>query len=36
MVEKGIRGISHSIYQYAQADDKFMNNYHKSKELPYL
>ena len=37
MVEKGIRrGICHSIYQYAKANNKYMNNYNKNKESPYI
>ena len=37
MVEKGIRGrICHSIYRYAKANSKYMKNYDKNKELPYL
>ena len=33
MVEKGIReGICHSIYQYAKADNKCMEDYDKVKE----
>ena len=32
-VEQGIRGgICHSIYQYAKAAKKYMNNYDKNKE----
>ena len=34
MVEKGIRGgICHSIYQYAKANNKYMKDYDKNKEL---
>ena len=30
MIEKGIRrGICHSIYQYAKANNKYMKNYDK-------
>ena len=36
MVEKGIRGgICHSICRYAKADNKYMEDYDKNKELPY-
>ena len=36
MVEKGIRGgICHSIYQYTKANNKYMKDYNKNKELPY-
>ena len=32
MVEKGIgRGICHSIYQYAKANNKYMKDYNKNK-----
>ena len=34
MVEKGIkRGMCHSIYQYAKANNKYMKDYDKNKEL---
>ena len=34
---KGNRGrICHSIYWYAKANKKYMNDYDKNKELPYL
>ena len=33
MVEKGIRRICHSIYLYAKANNKCMNDYDKNKEL---
>ena len=34
MVRKGIRGgICHSIYWYAKADNKYMKDYEKKKEL---
>ena len=34
MVEKGIREqISHSIYQYAKANNKYMKNYNKKKNF---
>ena len=37
MVEKGIRGgICHSIYQYAQANNKYIRDYDKNKESSYL
>ena len=40
MVEKDIRGgICHSIYRYAKANNKYMNDYDKNKEsscLQYL
>ena len=37
MVEKGIRGrICHSIDRYAKANDKYMKDYDKNKELSYL
>ena len=37
MVEKGIRGgICHSIYRYAKANNKYMKDYDKNKELTYL
>ena len=37
MVEKGIRGrICHSIYQYAKANNKLMEDYDQNKESPYL
>ena len=33
MVENGIReGISHSVHQYAKANNKFMKDYDKNKE----
>ena len=37
MVEKVIRGgICHSIDRYAKANDKYMKNYNKNKELLYI
>ena len=37
MAEKGIRGgICHSIYRYSKANNKYMNNYDKNKELSNL
>ena len=37
MVDKGIRGrICHSIYQYAKTNNKYMKDYDKNKESPYL
>ena len=37
MVEKGIRrGICHSIYQYAKANNKYRKNYDKNEESSYL
>ena len=37
MVEKGITGeICHSIYRYAIANDKYMKDYDKNKELSYV
>ena len=37
MVEKGIRqGICHSIYQHAEANNKYMKDYDTNKELSYL
>ena len=36
-VEKCIRGwISHSIYQYAKANNKYMKDYDKNKESSYI
>ena len=35
--EKGIRGrICHSIYRYAKANNKYMKDYDKNKELSYF
>ena len=37
MVEKGIkRGMCHSIYRNAKANNKYMKGYDKNKELSYL
>ena len=37
MVEKGIReGICHAIYRYAKANNKYMKDYDKNRELSYL
>ena len=37
MVEKGIKGgICHVIYRYAKANNKYIKNYHKNKELSYI
>ena len=37
MIEKGIRGgICHSIYGYAKANSKYMKDYDKNKESPYI
>ena len=37
MVEKAIKGgICHSIYRYAKANNKYMKDYDKNKELPYF
>ena len=37
MVEKGIRGeICHSIYRYAKANNKYIKDYDKNKDSPYL
>ena len=37
MVDKGIRGgICHSIYQYARANNKYMEDYDKHKESSYI
>ena len=37
MVEKGIRGeICHAICRCAKANNKYMKNYNKNKELLYI
>ena len=37
MLEKGIRGgICHSIYRYAKANNKYMEDYDKNNESLYL
>ena len=36
MVEKGVRGgLCHSINRYTKANNKYMKDYDKNKELPY-
>ena len=37
IIEEGIRGgICHAIHRYAKANNKYMKNYHKSKESSYI
>ena len=37
MIEEGIRGgICHAVHRYAQANNKYMKNYDKSKESSYI
>ena len=37
MIEKGIKGVMcHSIYWYAKANKKHMEDYDKNKEWPYI
>ena len=37
MLQKGIRGeICHTIYQYAKANNKYMNDHDKNKESSYI
>ena len=37
MVEKGVRGgICRSIYRYTEANNKYMKDYDKNKELSYI
>ena len=37
MIEEGIRGgICHTVHQYANANNKYMKNYDKSKESSYI
>ena len=37
MVEEGIRGgICHAIHRHAKANSKYMKNYNKNKESPYI
>ena len=37
MLEKGIRGgICHTIHQYAKANNKYLKDYDKNKELSYV
>ena len=37
MVEKGIRrGIYHSVYRYAKANNKYMKDYDQNKESSYI
>ena len=36
-VEKSIKGrICHAIYRYAKANNKYMKDYDKNKESPYI
>ena len=37
MVEKGLRGgICHAIYRHAKANNKYMKNSNKIREVPFL
>ena len=37
IIENCIRGgICHSIYRYAKANNKYMEDYNKNKESPYI
>ena len=37
MIKRGISGgICHSIYQYEKANNKYMEDYDKNKELSYI
>ena len=37
LVEKGIRGkICHSLYRYAKANNKYMEDYDQNKEVSYI
>ena len=37
MVEKGIRsGITYAVHRYVKANNKYLKNYDKNKESPYL
>ena len=37
MVEKGIRGgISHAIHRYTKGNNKYVKDYHETKESSYL
>ena len=37
MVEKGIRGgICHAMHRYAEANNKYIKNYDKSKESSFI
>ena len=37
IIEEEIRGgIAHAVHRYAKANNKYMKNYDKNKELPYL
>ena len=37
MVENGIRGgVCHSIYRYAKTNNKYLKDFGKNKESPYL
>ena len=36
-IEEGIRGgICHAVHRYAKANSRYMKNYDKSKESPYI
>ena len=37
MVEKRVRdGICHAIHRYAEANNKYMKNHHKNKEILFI